>query len=349
MMYIRIFSIAVLTGVSLGTNIDAAPAHNSRFQQELTPLPIDGVRGSSTATDIRALESGRRTSCLNKLIRNQTLQKKNLIKKKFKNKLKACKKLPKKKQKACRRKAAAWKKKQEQNIKIDYAVVRDRCGGACFESGELKVAFDLYTRGGKADQKQMKVLHGKIDAWPTCSATHLDYLCEVESEGDDSNDQGYFAFDDNNQGYSAFDELFGHDYSDFNGDLSSWDVSSITSMQATFKKTIAFNGDISAWDTSSVASMGDPYHAGTFQNSRAFNGNISTWDTSSVTSMKYTFASTWIFDIDLSAWDISNVSSAFYMFYDAYDFSQCLEWSFKPGTDTVGMFHGTTGRISDKC
>ena len=53
MMYIRIFSIAVLTGVSLGTNIDAAPAHNSRIQQELTPLPIDGVYGSSTAMDGR--------------------------------------------------------------------------------------------------------------------------------------------------------------------------------------------------------------------------------------------------------------------------------------------------------
>jgi len=467
-MYIRIFSIAVLIGLSPG-NIDAVPTHNSRVQQELTPLPVHGVRGSSTATDVvRELEIGRRTSCLNNLIRNQTLQKKNLIQRKFKNKLKACKKLPKKKQKACRRKSAAWKKKQLRNIKIDYAVVRDRCGGACFESSELNVAFELYTRSSEGDQKQMEALHGKISDWPTCSTTHLDDL--------------FFPYDNFDDGCRC-DDSYG---TVFNGDLSSWDISSVTSMKGTFQSSRKFNGDISAWDTSSVTSMDETFaftagfnrdlstwdisnvssarlmfyeamafkqclewffqpgtdthgmfshdgrisencefdsselkvafdlytrggkadrewiealHGkisdwstslvthlddlfevehddqnddlydgssfngnlsswdissvtsmdGTFQASRKFNGNISTWDASSITSMKYTFAYTTDFNINLSLWDISNVSSALKMFYKGRTFTQCLEWSFKLGTNTDQMFKGNSGRTSDKC
>ena len=80
-----------------------------------------------------------------------------------------------------------------------------------------------------------------------------------------------------------------------------------------------------------------------------FNGDISTWDTSSVTSMARTFTYVAAFDINLSAWDISNVTSARAMFYKALDFTQCLEWSFNPGTNTDQMFRNNSGKISDKC
>ena len=45
------------------------------------------------------------------------------------------------------------------------------------------------------------------------------------------------------------------DASDFNGDLSAWDVSSVTSMYAMFIDASDFNGDLSAWDVSSVTKM----------------------------------------------------------------------------------------------
>ncbi len=38
----------------------------------------------------------------------------------------------------------------------------------------------------------------------------------------------------------------------FNGDISMWDVSKVTTMQWTFLKAQAFNGDISKWDVSKV-------------------------------------------------------------------------------------------------
>ena len=38
----------------------------------------------------------------------------------------------------------------------------------------------------------------------------------------------------------------------FNGDISKWDVSSVTAIYGMFQRAIAFNGDISKWDVSSV-------------------------------------------------------------------------------------------------
>jgi uncharacterized protein (TIGR02145 family) len=43
--------------------------------------------------------------------------------------------------------------------------------------------------------------------------------------------------------------------SSFNGDISSWDVSSVTSMWGVFSNASSFNGDISSWDVSSVTNM----------------------------------------------------------------------------------------------
>ena len=41
----------------------------------------------------------------------------------------------------------------------------------------------------------------------------------------------------------------------FNGDISSWDVSSMTDMRWMFSGATSFNGDISAWDVRNVTSM----------------------------------------------------------------------------------------------
>ena len=39
----------------------------------------------------------------------------------------------------------------------------------------------------------------------------------------------------------------------FNGDISKWDVSSVTHMTGMFDSTTTANGDISKWDVSSVS------------------------------------------------------------------------------------------------
>merc|ERR1712032_928668 len=41
----------------------------------------------------------------------------------------------------------------------------------------------------------------------------------------------------------------------FNGDISKWDVSSVSDMSSMFSKAESFNGDISNWDVSRVTNM----------------------------------------------------------------------------------------------
>ena len=48
--------------------------------------------------------------------------------------------------------------------------------------------------------------------------------------------------------------------SSFNGDISNWDTSSVTSMSYMFYGASNFNGDISNWDTSSVTSMSNMFY-----------------------------------------------------------------------------------------
>jgi len=75
-----------------------------------------------------------------------------------------------------------------------------------------------------------------------------------------------------------------------------------------------------------------------------------------VVTMDMTFAHAKKFNCNISAWEISNVSTTTYMFYYAEAFTQCLEWSLNPDTDTKGslypdmsMFMGSGGRMSSKC
>ena len=63
--------------------------------------------------------------------------------------------------------------------------------------------------------------------------------------------------------------------SDFNGDISKWNVSKVTDMGGMFYGS-KFNGDISKWNISNVKST-----YGMFYKSE-FNGDISNWDVSNV-------------------------------------------------------------------
>ena len=71
--------------------------------------------------------------------------------------------------------------------------------------------------------------------------------------------------------------------STFNGDVSTWDVSSVTDMNSMFQYAKAFNQPLAAWDVSSVTDM--EYM---FKNAKAFN-QVLCWDMSGVTNTDYMF------------------------------------------------------------
>merc|ERR1712176_1531787 len=85
-------------------------------------------------------------------------------------------------------------------------------------------------------------------------------------------------------------------------------------------KNMEFNGNVSGWDTSSVTTMKN-----IFQGASSFNSDISGWDTSSVTTMKSTFEGATSFNIDIRGWNVKNVGSFERMFEhaDSFYFDLC--------------------------
>ena len=79
---------------------------------------------------------------------------------------------------------------------------------------------------------------------------------------------------------TTMDYLFGSSWgASFNQDISNWDVSNVTNMQAMFYLNGTFNTDISAWDVSNVNEMN-----GMFYGAVIFNKDLSSWNVSNVIS-----------------------------------------------------------------
>jgi len=140
----------------------------------------------------------------------------------------------------------------------------------------------------------------------------------------------------NNINYS----LFLSDYtnpSNFNQDISSWDTSSVTSMESMFSST-AFNQDIGDWDVSNVTDM-----IGMFSLNSAFNQDIGDWDVSNVTDMGGMFNAALVFNQDIGNWDVSNVTDMDYMFVEASSFNQDIgSWDVSNVTNMNYMFREAT-------
>ena len=82
---------------------------------------------------------------------------------------------------------------------------------------------------------------------------------------------------------------------DFNGDISKWDVSRVTTMIAFFAGATSFHGDLSKWDASSVVVVDV---SSMFWRVSAFDGDLSKWDVSSVNNMGQLFLNANYFDRD---------------------------------------------------
>ena len=120
----------------------------------------------------------------------------------------------------------------------------------------------------------------------------------------------------------------------FNGDLSAWDVSTITKMDSTFYNCPLFNANLSSWNVSNVKSM-----KAMFSQASSFNQDLSLWNVSRVTDMSRMFSDASAFNQNISSWNVSNVTSMYFMFSDASTFDQDLSlWNVSRVTDMSGMF-----------
>ena len=85
------------------------------------------------------------------------------------------------------------------------------------------------------------------------------------------------------------------------GDFNDINTSEITDMSGLFGIS-DFNGDISKWDVSNVTNMSYMFYS-----CEKFNQDISVWDVSNVTNMGYMFAWCESFNQDISKWNVSKV------------------------------------------
>ena len=97
--------------------------------------------------------------------------------------------------------------------------------------------------------------------------------------------------------------------SSFSANLSSWDVSNVTSFSAAFlifgatAPSTPVSG-LGSWDMSSATSI-----AAMLRNQTNYNEDLSSWNVSNVTDMANTFFGSTSFDQNLSYWDIANVTN----------------------------------------
>jgi len=119
----------------------------------------------------------------------------------------------------------------------------------------------------------------------------------------------------------------------FNQDISGWNVSNVVDMTSMFNVATIFNQDIGNWNTSKVTSM-----SYMFSDSPNFNQNIGNWDTSNVTNMEAMFYCAVSFNQDISNWDTSNVTNMIGLFFGASCFNQNIgNWNFSSLTTDDGL------------
>ena len=124
------------------------------------------------------------------------------------------------------------------------------------------------------------------------------------------------------------------DFTEFNDDISNWDTSGVTNMQAMFQNAISFNQDIGNWDVSNVTNM---YVM--FYQASSFNQPIGDWDVSSVTNMIAMFDTTLSFNQPIGDWDVSSVTNMYELFRGAISFNQDIgNWDVGNVTDMYGIF-----------
>lgn len=126
--------------------------------------------------------------------------------------------------------------------------------------------------------------------------------------------------------------------SKFNGDISGWDVSNVTTMLGMFQNATVFNQNLSGWNVSKVTNMGNM-----FATAKAFNANISNWDVSNVTNMDGMFSSASVFNQNIGSWNVSKVTTMANMFQYAPVFNQDLNtWNVSNVTNMSCMFMSAT-------
>ncbi len=120
---------------------------------------------------------------------------------------------------------------------------------------------------------------------------------------------------------------------DFDQDISRWDVSNVTNMTHMFGYAEQFESDLSYWNTSKVE-----YFSDMFYGTKKFNSDLSQWNVSKGLRFNGMFHNS-NFNNPINSWDVSNANDMSGMFDDAIYFNQALfNWNVSRVKNMGGMF-----------
>ena len=142
------------------------------------------------------------------------------------------------------------------------------------------------------------------------------------------------------------------------GDMSNWDVSTITDMKLMFQGATSFNQPLDNWDVSSVTDMNRMFQGTSFNQPldnwdvslvldmremfggvSSFNQPLGNWDVSLVSDMSGMFRGAASFNQSIGSWNVSQVLTMRSLFYNATSFNQPIgNWDTSSVTDLYGMF-----------
>jgi trimeric autotransporter adhesin len=131
------------------------------------------------------------------------------------------------------------------------------------------------------------------------------------------------------------------DCPNFNGNISSWDVSQVSVFQSCFLGASSFNQNIGNWDVSNATIMTSMFRSFV---GHAFNQNLGSWNVSNVQYMDNMFSGNNSFNnsgsSDINNWNVGNVTSMEYMFEQSAVFNQPIgTWDVSSVTNMDGMFN----------
>ena len=119
----------------------------------------------------------------------------------------------------------------------------------------------------------------------------------------------------------------------FNQPLDSWDVSNVTNMEGMFMMNTSFNQPLNSWNVTNVTNM-----VNMFMTTENFNQSLTNWTVSSVTNMNSMFKQAISFNQTLGSWNVINVNDMSSMFEGAILFNQPLIWNVSNVTNMSSMF-----------
>ena len=124
----------------------------------------------------------------------------------------------------------------------------------------------------------------------------------------------------------------------FNSNISGWDTSKVTKMDAMFASATSFNQPIGSWNTGAVRDMNNMFFQAT-----AFNQPIGSWNTAAVTDMNSMFIRATAFNQPIGSWNTGAVTNMGTMFFEATACDQPIgSWNTGAVTNMGTMFYDAT-------